>query len=300
MNRRNFVKKSSFSGAALVASPYFFTGMANTNKMDRIGLTTVIFRNRFKETCPKNVGITNELTLSSVPEFFVDRFNVHNVEVWAKHFESTEKSYLSDFKKALKKNKCKLIDIQAEGKFDISDTNEENRQKGVDIMKEWIDICAFFQTPFIRIRPMQKSYDKAVESLKVLAEYGKPKGVKILVENHMDLFSNPTNHVNVINDVSNDNLSLLADFGNYPGDVDQMKALKSIAPNTSLISAKSKDFNENMEHLPYDYAQCIEIFDKANYKGIYSCEQWGKPNPDYDYEKITDWMIRELKENIKS
>jgi hypothetical protein len=53
-----------------------------------------------------------------------------------------------------------------------------------------------------------------------------------------------------------------------------------------------------MEHISHDFGQCLDIFEKANYKGIYSAEQWGSPNPDYDYEKIADWMILAIKEHL--
>lgn len=49
-----------------------------------------------------------------------------------------------------------------------------------------------------------------------------------------------------------------------------------------------RNFDEDMNHSPYDFGQCVRIFEEANYRGIYSLGQWGKDNPDYDYEKIMD------------
>lgn len=298
MRRRDFIKKTTASGAMFTAVPSIFIKASVKDNMDHVGLTTVIFRNRFEATCPKNMALKNELTLMTTPEFFVDRFGVYNIEVWTKHFESTDPSYLKDFKKKMKKSKCNLIDIQAEGKYDVSDPDEENRRKGIAEMKSWIDVCQILNSEFVRIRSMKKSYTLGVDSIRVLHEYAKPKGVKVLIENHNDLFSDTKNHVGLYKEINDENVGLLADFGNYRDDIDRYKALKIIAPYTRLISAKTKDFNEKMEHVSYDFVKCLKIFKNIGYQGIYSCEQWGKPNPNYDYEKITNWMIDNIKEHI--
>jgi len=299
MKRRNFLIKTATSSAILIAAPSIIINASVKNKMDRIGLTTVVFRNRFKTTVPKNMELKDELTLITTPEYFADRFGIHNVEVWTKHFESTDPAYLNDFKKRLKKSKCKLIDIQAEGKHDVSDTDEENRQKGIIEMKAWIDVCQTLESEFVRIRSMKKSFEKGLDSIRILNEYAKHRGVKVLIENHFDLFSDYDNHIGIFKKVNDSNVGLLADFGNYNDKIDRYKSLSKIAPFTRLISAKTQDFNEEMKHTSYDFAKCVKIFEEAGYQGIYSCEQWGKPNPDYDYEKITDWMIAEIKEHIK-
>ncbi|GEO21574.1 hypothetical protein CQA01_21080 [Cyclobacterium qasimii] len=266
--------------------------------MDRIGLTTVVFRNRFASTKPKNQVLEDELTLLSTPEYFVDRFKVHNVEMWTPHFESTSKNYLKELKRSLKKERCKLINLQSEGKFDPSDPLEENRLKAVIEVKNWVDVAKSLQCEAVRVKSMKKSYSKAVLSLNEITKYAKAKGITILIENHSDLFSDYKNHTNIIKDVPLNNIGLLADFGNYSSNPVMFDSLKHIAPFTRLVSAKTKDFSNQMEHIPYDFQKCIGIFEASGYQGIYSCEQWGKANPNYDYEKITDWMIDNIKESI--
>jgi sugar phosphate isomerase/epimerase len=298
MDRRNFLRTASLSGAAMAATPMVAVRCTPADPMDRIGLTTVVFRNRFQSTCPKDVALREELSLSSIPEYFADRFGIHNVELWALHFESTNDTYLDDIKKALKKSQCRLIDIQAEGNYDVSDPDEENRQKGIDEMKEWIDICGKLNSRHIRISSMKMSYQKSVESLWVLSKYAKSKGVKILIENHNDMFSSTRHHLGIFDDVNRSNVGLLADFGNYREAVNRYAALKAIAPYTWLVSAKSQEFDADMTHTSYDYGKCVDIFEEAGYKGIYSLEQWGNLKRNYDSEKIVDWMINKTKEHI--
>jgi sugar phosphate isomerase/epimerase len=267
--------------------------MAKADPMSRIGMTTVVFRDRFED------GSTDRLTLSDAPEYYKDRFGIKNIEYWSKHFESREKSYLNDLKKALRKNKCRLINIQADTKNDISDPDSSKRTKALDEMREWIDIASFLGTGMVRASSMKKSYDEAVKSLKILNSYCKEKGLKLLVENHYDLFSIPANHTKVVEDIPDKNLRLLADFGNYKKGIDNYQALEQIAPYTALVSAKTADYDENYKHISYDFARCVKIMESAGYKGIYSLEQWGAKK-DYDYERIVDWMIAQIKEVLET
>lgn len=258
--------------------------------MDRIGLTTVVFRERFQAT---SQNLNNELKLLEVPEYFVDRFKIHNVEFWSRHFESTEKAYLLDLSIKLKESTCQLIDIQVDTKNDISDTIEENRLAGIKQMKEWIDIASFLGSKFVRVSQMRKSYDKSVESLRELVTYAAKQRVTLLVENHFDMYSTLDNQINVIRDIRAKNFGLLADFGNYKEEV-RLDSLMMIIPNTKLVSAKTTEFTEDMEHPSYDFGQLISLFEQSRYKGIYSLEQWSKLKPNDDPEKFTDWMIEQV------
>lgn len=104
MKRRDFMLQATLSAAAITGMPLAGLGSPGKSKMERIGLTTVVFRNRFASTKSKNQELENELTLLSTPEYFADRFDVHKVEMWTNHFESTSKSYLKEIKKAYKNN----------------------------------------------------------------------------------------------------------------------------------------------------------------------------------------------------
>jgi hypothetical protein len=108
----------------------------------------------------------------------------------------------------------------------------------------------------------------------------------------------PENHVKVAQEVDDKNFGLLADFGNYPESTDKYKALEMIAPYTRLVSAKTHGFDENYEHIGFDFDKCVRIMEEGGFKGIYSLEQWENGLPDYDFEKIVDWMIGHVKANV--
>ena len=142
------------------------------------------------------------------------------------------------------------------------------------------------------------SMEEGIKSARLLTSYAAGKGITFLSENHFDLMSEPEKHVQVAKSVNSENFGLLADFGNYPESTDKYKALEIIAPYTLLVSAKTHGFNEIYEHTGFDFDRCVRIMEEGGFKGIYSLEQWENGLPDYDFEKIVDWMIEHILANL--
>ena len=297
MKRRHFIQSTGVAAGTMLAAPSVFSACASGDSMSRIGLTTVTFRKRFLSTNPD--ASSNLLTLEKVPEFFRDRFGIYQPEFWSEHFESREASYLKDLKAALDKNSCTLINIQADtpGK-DMSNPENGNSSLAVQDIKEWIDVGAALGSKMVRGSFMQHSLEEGIKSTKELVKYAKSKGITLLCENHYDLMSVPENHLRVIQEVGKDHFGLLADFGNYPEPIDKYSALALIAPYTLLVSAKSHAYDENYEHIGFDFDRCVKIMEEGGFTGIYSLEQWENGLPDYDYEKIVDWMIKHVKASL--
>jgi sugar phosphate isomerase/epimerase len=302
MNRRNFIVKSGLFAGACLSSPMLAAG--KKNPMNRIGLTSYVFRDRF--VSKNNPNPRNKLTLRDIPAFFSERFGIRNIEFFSLHFESLDPEYLNDLKSSLKRNKCKLINIQVDTPgFDISDPDSSKREPGIARIKEWIDAGAYLGSEMIRASRMTKSLEVSIESVKQLTEYAASKKIKFVVENHGDMYMNADYHVRIAKELKNyRNFGLIADFGNYPAGTDYLASLKMIAPYSLLASAKTKEFDENYNHLSYDFDQCVKVMEANGFKGVYSLEQAIPPGnyafgpENYDYERITDWMIERVKANI--
>ncbi len=297
MKRRNFLQTSGLATGALLAGPSLFTACAGNDPMSRIGCTTVTFRKRFLLTNPDASG--DLLSLEKIPEFFQDRFSISQPEYWSEHFESREPSYLKELRASLDKSHSTLINIQVDtpGK-DMSDP--EHGHLAVDEIKEWIDAGAILGAKMVRGSFLRHSLEEGIKSTRLLTDYAAGKGIIFLSENHMDLMSEPDKHVRVAQEVNSENFGLLADFGNYPETTDKYAALKMIAPYTRLVSAKTHGYNENYEHTGFDYDRCVRIMEEGGFTGIYSVEQWENGLPDYDYERIVDWMMVHVKANLRN
>ena len=96
MNRRVFLAQLTAAvGAAPILSATRLSAFQGAGAqsippavMQRIGITTVCFRNRFRQTAPKDAAGKADLTLLAAPKFIADSLGIHNVEVWNAHFEN--------------------------------------------------------------------------------------------------------------------------------------------------------------------------------------------------------------------
>ena len=297
MHRRSFLVGSS--GLLITACVGSSVSIAASNNSERLGMSTVTFRDRFKQTKPASIALQNELTLPSVPAYYRDRFGVRNLEFWSNHFESLDSAYLQELRASVKAAGAQLVNIQVDADYDLASTDEQERQRSLKVAREWIDAAATLGSRAIRINPGKTngSVAKSITSMKEVNQYCKSKGLPLLTENHFGLEMDPDIHLRIIKEAGPENLHTLPDFGNYSIET-MWKALEQILPHAYLVSAKAVEFNANMEHLSYDFDRCVELAERSGFKGIYSVEQWSRESLEVDPEKVVDWMLERVRANI--
>jgi len=273
---------------------------AASTKNDRLGMSTVTFRHRFKQTKPKDAtALTDELTLLDVPGYYRDRFRVRNLEFWSNHFESLDRTYLKELRARIESVGSQLINVQVDADYDLASSNEQERQRSLETVREWIDAAAALGSRAIRINPGRDggSVGKSIASMQEVNRYCASKGLPLLIENHFGLEMNPDVHLRIRQEAGPENVYTLPDFGNYPIEA-MWTSLEKILPYAYLISAKTVEFNDRMEHLSYDFDRCVRLAERSGFKGIYSVEQWSRKDLNVDYERIADWMLEHVHANI--
>jgi sugar phosphate isomerase/epimerase len=298
MQRRNFLIHSS----GLMISVLAGTGVvrATGSREDRVGMGTVIFRSRFKQTQPKSAAdLGNPLTLREVPAYYKQRFKIRNLEFWSPHFESLEKSYLSDLRERVKAAGAELINVQVDADYDLASNNEEVRQASLQTVRQWIDAAALLGSRAVRINPGRAggSIEKSIASMKEVNRYCLAKRLPLLTENHFGIEMDPDVHLKIREGAGPDNVHTLPDFGNYPVET-MWDCLAKIMPYAYVVSAKAVDFDARGAHLTYDFDRCVKLCERAGFKGIYLVEQWSRREQDLNYEKIADWLLDRVRANI--
>jgi sugar phosphate isomerase/epimerase len=297
MHRRSFLIRTS--GLLISISVASGAGAA-ARPRDRVGMGTVIFRNRFVQTKPKSVTeIRDPLTLLDVPGYYRERFGLRQLEFWSKHFESLERPYLMEIRDRNRSAGAELINIQVDEDYDLASTDEAERQRSLDKVRQWIDAAALLGSRAIRINPgrSKSSIESSIASMKEVNRYCRSKRLPLLTENHFGIEMDPAVHLRIREEAGPKNLYTLPDFGNYP--VESMwESLAKILPHAWLISAKAVDFNERGEHVSYDFDRCMQMCERAGFKGIYLVEQWSRREQDTDPEKIADWLLQRVRANI--
>jgi sugar phosphate isomerase/epimerase len=264
---------------------------------DRVGMGTVIFRNRFSQTKPKALErIEHPLTLLDVPAYYRKRFEVRQLEFWSHHFESLEAAYLSELRGRIAAARAELINVQMDGAYDLASTDEVERQRSLALARNWIDAAAALGSRAIRINPGKPggSIDQSIASMKELNQYCASKRLPLLTENHFGLEMDPEIHLRIREAAGPANSYTDPDFGNYPVET-MWESLAKIIPFAYVVSAKAVDFDASGKHISYDFDRCVQMCERAGFKGIYLVEQWSRKDQDLDAEKIADWLLQRVR-----
>jgi sugar phosphate isomerase/epimerase len=297
MRRRSFLVRI---GSVLITVTGADSAHAARSASDRVGMGTVIFRNRFEQTKPKGTGVlANPLTLLEVPAYYRERFAVRKLEFWSNHFESLETAYLKDLRSRVKSARAELINVQVDADYDLASTDEAKRQQSLETVRKWIDAAAYLGSQAVRVNPGRASgsVERSITSMKDVNRYCRSKRLPLLTENHFGLEMNPEVHLQIRAGAGPGNVYTLPDFGNYPVDT-MWDSLARILPYAYLVSAKAVDFDEQGRHLSYDFDRCLRLCTDAGFKGIYLVEQWSRKDQVFDSEKIADWLLQHVRMHV--
>jgi sugar phosphate isomerase/epimerase len=311
MKRRSFLQQSC---GALAAAPFYRGALLDAAEipagvLNRIGITTVCFRERIPATRSKDRPAPpgGDLTLLAAPKFIADQLGLHNVEVWNFQFDETSMDYCRRLKAAAKEVGSRIINIQLDGPYDLSNSHAAKRAESIKFVKEWMDRAAALGAPTMRAnsggeaRGAVWDLDRVAGSFRQLSDYGKKIGVKILVENHIGFSRDIDKAVAIVKAVNDPNCRMICDWGNTPAtnNAERIPALSKIFPYLELVSAKELDFDEQNRHISYDIVPIIKATEESGFRGIYSIEFYTEESPPRDPVVAAKNMIQLLAANIK-
>jgi hypothetical protein len=215
MDRREFLKKSGeMTLAAGVtarlwgAAPFVLPRTTDGEKRERVGVCSWSLHGYFLQTRPKDFKWPgNMLDLRQYPELIADKYHVHNFELVSTHFESTSPAYIHDLKAAVAKARGRVTNLPVDYDSDwkgkgLCDPEEAQWRREIEERKKWIDIARDLGAECIRPNPggtvKMTDLSRPIAAYKELGEYGKSKGIKVLIENHGNVAAKAENIVTII------------------------------------------------------------------------------------------------------
>lgn len=228
------------------------------------------------------------MSLAQFAETIPERFNVHGVEPWSRHFESTEPGYVRGLSNAFKKAGLRVVNIPCDVPVQLC-SGSEGRAAGLDLYHKWVEVAILLGSPSIRVHvPRGKTSDDiscAVETLKSLAEQGAQKNIVINLENDDPASENPYRVLKIIETVNSPYLRALPDFCNsrqLGREAYNDKALAALFPHAYNIShVKDMETGEKGNVLRVNIDKIFGIAKRAGYRGYFSMEWEGVGDP-YD------------------
>ena len=212
-----------------------------------------------------------------------DTFGLDAVELNNIFFESTKSPYLDQVRLAAEAAGVTLLNIAVDEHGDLASLDPVSRAIAVANYARWIPIARYLGIAAIRansggthVTNQKAAVECCTDSFRQLCDVGQKHGVRVLIENHWGLSYDPQFIVTLVRHVrlthGEDAIAVLADFGNWPDEVDRYDALTTIMPYAAAVHAKVNDIDEHLRHPRFDHARCIEIAKDAGYDGYLGIE----------------------------
>lgn len=223
------------------------------------------------------------------------------VELLHRQFDSEEPAYLNRLKQAAWKAGLAMPLLSIHQDFVFPEAAD--RDKNIAHTKHCIDLASSLGIPCVRLNsgrwktiksfddlmkvkgdepPIagfkeQDAIDWCVDSIEKCLPHAERAGVVLALENHWGLTTKVDTLLAIWKRVNSPWLGLNMDTGNYPGD--PYEGIAKLAPNASIVQAKTYYGGGEWYTLDLDYPRIAGILRQANYRGWVSLEMEGKEDP---------------------
>jgi sugar phosphate isomerase/epimerase len=281
--RRAFLAGS----AALTLSGGRAWASAGPQSDARLGFSTVSIRDWLPFRMPgAPAGKPGALTLLDAPRFAAETVGLRNLEVWSLQFDDVSDAYCHRLREAASRARVAISNLQLDGKMDLGSPDGDERARALDDAKAWVNRTATIGARSMRVNFSALSpkapfaVDRAAETLRMLAIYGRAKRVLILTENHFGHSLPVDNVAAVLKTVNHPNLKTIFDWGNVaqPTTRRVIDQLQVLAPWLHQVSAKGVVFDAQYRMTSYDVGAITRATEKTGFRGLYSIELFG-PTP---------------------
>lgn len=301
LNRRSFL----LSSIALPALPLVLRAQQPawtfpTDPRKRLSVSTYPFRSIIKSphrstSESANATMTLEEFAASIPA----RFQVHGIEPWSPHFESTDPEYVHHLSAAFKNAGVHVVDIPVDAAVHPCSTQPGERDRSLGIWRNWVDAAVILGSPSIRVHlPEQGDDDCIAGALKELVAYSGPKNIVVNLENDDPRSEAAPRVIKVIQQVNSPFLHALPDFCNSRLLGDEQYTYRVLAGMFAhaynISHVKDEESDDHGTVLRVDVAHIFEIAKNAGYRGYFSMEWEGRGDPYDGTKKLIEQSLQAL------
>lgn len=126
-----------------------------------------------------------------------------------------------------------------------------------------------------RVARQSDKSERAVAALSTVVPLLSSFRIRLAIENHWGITSQPENIVRIVRAVDSELVGTCPDFGNFPGDVDRYAGLERLASRALHVHAPSARFDHEGEERSIDYGRCLRLLRDRGYDGAITVEYNG-------------------------
>lgn len=289
MRRREFVATSLAGFSTLLNAADRPNATFPSQARERLAVSTYPFRTLIKGQERDADGMNKAgMTLTEFAQTVPQRLQIHGIEPWSKHFESTDPAYVQSLAAAFNSAGVRVVNIAVDMSAHLCENDPQQQSAGLDQYRRWIDAAVILKSPSIRVHvptgPEHRAdLTCALDTLARLAKYGAEKKVVVNLENDNPKTEDPFTIVEILHSVNSPYLRALPDFCNsmlIADDPDYnnkgLSAMFKYAYNVSHVKDSESDRGKLYT---VDMNEIFEIARRNHYRGFFSMEFEGTGDP---------------------
>lgn len=287
IKRRTFIKYAATSAAAMAAA---YKIPAPSAKAAKLSFSTL--------GCPQ-WDLPTIINFAAANKYQGIEIRVIAGEMDLPNYTAFSDVNIAATKRMIKDKNLNIVDIGTSAQ--MHHTDKATIEKHIDDAKKFIDLSAKLDCKYVRVFPEKlltgeqrlKSLDIIITNLKLLGDYAKGSGVKVLLETHGDLVRMDDLHY-VMHNTENSNVGLIWDFLNMWAVTKESttEVFQKLSKYIFHVHVKDATFNDNK--LSYvligkgtaPVKEAIQQLHKNNYKGYYSFEWEKQWHPEIEEPEI--------------
>ncbi len=273
-SRRDLLQCGLRSAAGLATGSLLMQANAQAAADDRFELS-------IHQYSLKNLFEQGQLDTFAYPGFVKQQFGMTNVEFAVEFCDALRADPKRGDAIAARSKQLAIrhraLLCGAEPKLDAA--SETDRRAAVEDHLKWAEVAEHLGCEFIRVRAStegdrDQQLDHAARGIAALCDALKNSSLTVLVENIAGFSRDPEWLVALVNRVGPKRLGLIADFGNFDGDI--YAGMKRLLPYTKSVCTKSWEFDEQGNETKIDFSRMMSIIKESSFRGCIAIEYLGE------------------------
>lgn len=215
-------------------------------------------------------------TTLDFPRIAREDFSLNGIEFVNTLFAVPTEGYLKQLKQAAASHGVTAILIMVDDEGDGCAATKEGRKEFEIFHRKWVDIAHYLGCTAIRTNcrgpegaDKREALDWAEESYRMLLDYARPAGIKILIENHGGVSDDPDWMVQLMKRMNDPFFGAYPDWRGPYTDYDNVAYLQKVLPYAKGMSYRNQPSEE-------ETAKMIQMSRESGYKGWYGVESKGR------------------------
>ena len=269
VSRREFLTATVLAAASLKNATSAEAGNAAADKLHEVGVTTSSFSPHL--TARAEPG---KFTLLDLPRLMRDELDMRLIDLNTSALASFDGAYLERVRAAAEKAGCLLTNLKLnQSGLDMNSADPAVREKALAEYKRSIDAAERLGVQWARPLPLRARPDmeRHIAAYRELADYARPRNVRMLVENYGWMASEADSTAKLIAAVDR-NLAACPDTGNWSSNEVRYAGLAKTFPLAVTCDFKAGKLGASGEHAAYDLQKCFQIGWDAGFRGPWCLE----------------------------